>query len=124
MLRQLEPDLDGAPAREVLRFAIRSAPFGPGLFLLAFRRLGAPVCALRVDVVLGVFGGLRLCYGFLFEGLERRGARALILGQVALWIGNPKAQMPGKARNGGASDLSMGGRTRDDRFRAEVRVVG
>ena len=38
--------------------------------------------------------------------------------------GNPKAQMPGKARNGAASDISMGGRTRDDRFGAEVRVVG
>jgi hypothetical protein len=81
-----QPDLDGTPARDVLRSGIRRAPFGPGLILPALRRPRALVRAPRVDFALGVFGGLCFCLGFLFHGLERCGARALVLGQVTLLV--------------------------------------
>ena len=71
---------------DVLRFAVRGAPFEPGLFLLVLRRPRALVRALRVGLALGVFRRFWLCHGFRFEDFERCGACALVLGQVTLLV--------------------------------------
>ena len=76
----------GMATGDVLRFAVRGAPFEPGLFLLALRRPPALVRVLRVGLALGVFRRFWLCHGFRFEDFERCGACALVLGQVTLLV--------------------------------------